>query len=95
MYTLIELYGTTEPTLKMKLLGTYEEFDDAKESMAQSVYDIKHKLVKNSEWQLKEGVDFERKLYHMGAHVFYHDLFWQWVIFDNDSPLEWNSLLSW
>ena len=37
MYTLIVLYGTTEPEFHMQLLGTYEELDDAKESMAQSV----------------------------------------------------------
>lgn len=95
MYVLIRFDGTTEPTFRVKLLGTYEELDDAKESMAQSVYDIKHELVKNSEWQLKEGVDFERKLYHMGAHVFHNERFWQWVIFDADRPAEWNSLLSW
>lgn len=93
MYTLIELYGTTEPELHMKLLGTYEDLDEAKEARFQSVLDVENELCRGSE--LKEGVDYERKLYHMGAHVFYHDLFWQWVIFDNDRPAEWNSLLSW
>lgn len=93
MYTLIELDGTTEPEFHMKLLGTYDELDDAKESMAQSVLEVENELCRDSE--LKKDVDYERKLYHMGAHVFYHDLFWQWVIFDTDKPLEWSSLLSW
>lgn len=95
MYTLIELDGTTEPTLFMKMLGTYELLDDAKESMARSVNDVVGKMMKDSDFLMEDGVDFERKFCHMSAHVFYGEVFYQWVIFDSEKPIEWSSLRYW
>ncbi len=92
MYVLNRIDGTTEPTLRAKLLGIYETLDEARKAMLKDVDAETRRLMM---LEYIEGIDFERKLYHMGAHLFHNERFWQWVIFDADRPAEWNSLLSW
>ena len=92
MYVLIRIDGTTEPEFSVRLLGLYETVDEARESMLRDVGTETRRL---RMLECIEGIDFERKLYHMGAHLFHNERFWQWVIFDADRPAEWNSLLSW
>lgn len=91
MFVLIRLDGTTEPVFRADLLGVYETIDDARESMRKDVGGVVWRITKRDAL----GDDYEVKRYLMGAHVFLHELFWQWIIFDSDEPHEWNSMLSW
>lgn len=95
MYALIQLAGTTEPTLRMTMLGTYEELSEARESMFASVSGVVLTLAEETDFIAGVDIDFERKVVDTSAHVFYGDAFWQWVIFDSDKPSEWNSLRYW
>lgn len=95
MYVLNKMDGNTNPEFRVWLLGTYDTLDEARSSMLRDMGAEVEKLNASGVLPMDEGEDYECKSYHMGAHVFLHERFWQWIIFDSDKPLEWNSMLSW